>query len=141
MITGSSSASKTYVLRLRPGEDVLATLREFVRLERITAGLLVSAVGSVTRAALRFANQKEATVREGHFEVVSLVGTIGSTSGEHLHMSVSDERGVTTGGHLMPGSIVYTTLEVGILSLEDRSFVRVPDPQSGYDELQIEERV
>jgi predicted DNA-binding protein with PD1-like motif len=98
-------------------------------------------VGSVTRAALRYANQKESAVQEGHFEVVSLVGTIGSTSGEHLHMSVSDEHGVTTGGHLMPGSVVYTTLEVAILSLEDRTFVRVPDPLSGFDELQIEERV
>jgi predicted DNA-binding protein with PD1-like motif len=89
---------------------------------------------------LRFANQPDATVKEGDYEIVSLVGTISHPGGHHLHMSVSDSQGVTTGGHVMSGCIVRTTLEIAILALEDMTFARAHEPLSGYDELVVHPR-
>ena len=41
------------------------------------------------------------------------------------------------GGHLLPGSAVYTTAEIVLLILSDLAFDRAPCPRSGYDELVV----
>ncbi len=136
MITNSSTNTKVFTLRLKPGDDVFSSLQEFVSLEKIHAGFIVSAVGSLTVANLRFANAKEGSRKEGFFEVVSLSGTV-ALSGHHLHMCISDQEGKCVGGHVMMGCVVYTTLELAILSLEDKTFARVHEPKYGYDELVV----
>ncbi len=102
--------------------------------------MVLTCVGSLDRATLRFANHKEGTALEGkHFEIVSLVGTL-STRGSHLHLSVSDETGRTIGGHLVEGSSVYTTAEVALVALDDLRFRREKDPDTTFEELVIERR-
>jgi hypothetical protein len=49
----------------------------------------------------------------GKHEIVSLVGTL-ALDGDHLHIAVSDSTGRTIGGHLMEGSLVYTTAEIAV---------------------------
>jgi predicted DNA-binding protein with PD1-like motif len=138
MIQNSSQNTKIFALRLVPGDDVVLQLEEFCKLEKIFAGFIISAVGSLTVANLRFANKTESTLLpDAFYEVVSLSGTIGCSSGHHLHLSCSDENGKTTGGHLLKGSLVYTTLELAILSLEDKTFARVLEPKYGFQELVI----
>jgi len=53
---------------------------------------------------------------------------------------VADEHGAMTGGHVMPGCTVRTTLEVVIGELTTLAFSRQPCPVSGYDELVINPR-
>jgi predicted DNA-binding protein with PD1-like motif len=67
------------------------------------------------------------------------VGTLNEDS-MHLHLSVSDGKGSTRGGHLMPGNTVYTTAEIVIAELEDADYLREPDAQSGYRELVVKPR-
>ena len=89
--------------------------------------------------ALRYANQSRATQLDGHYEIVSLTGTL-SRNGSHLHASVSDSTGKTLGGHLMAGGEVYTTVELVIGVLPQLSFQREHDPESGYRELVVRQR-
>lgn len=136
----ASTTSRTLVVRLRPGQDLRRELLRVVEQEGLEAAAVVTCVGSLTRATLRFANQPEATALEGqHLEIVSLVGTL-STHGSHLHLSISDEAGRTLGGHLLDGSAVYTTAEVVLLALDDLRFRREPDPETTFRELVIERR-
>ena len=95
---------------------------------------VVSAVGSLTEAHIRFADQQVAKRVKGPLEVVSLSGTLGP-DGPHLHLSVSDHKGRTRGGHLAKGSSVYTTLELVILVFDDVTMTRPVDPVTGYGEL------
>ena len=129
----------TLSLRLRPGQDVKEELDKLVRDQHIEAGLLLTCVGSLTDVSLRLANQEKATTYRGHFEIVSLVGTL-STSGSHVHLSVSDSTGRTLGGHLMAGNLIYTTAELVIGILPDVIFTREPDPTFGYRELVIHKK-
>jgi hypothetical protein len=62
MIMNSSTNLKTFALRLRPGDDVIASITEFVKLEKIAAGFVVSCVGSLTDATLRFLHAKVGTL-------------------------------------------------------------------------------
>lgn len=130
------STMRTYALRLRPGQDVRQQLNALVEQQQIKAGAIVTCVGSLTQATLRLANQETPSVYRGHFEIVSLVGTL-STNGSHLHLAVSDSTGRTLGGHLLDGNLVYTTAELVLGVLEDVEFRREPDPTFGYRELTV----
>ncbi len=125
---------RSYVLRLSPGMEVKHELAEFARREGLEAASVVSAVGSLTKVALRYANQHETTLLEGHFEVVALSGHL-SANDLHLHLAASDGEGRTFGGHLMEGNVVYTTLVVVIEEHLRWRFLRRFDPASGYEEL------
>lgn len=130
---------QTYALRLQPGEDLKAAMNAFAQAHHLEAACIITCVGSLRKAALRFANADQAVVLEGHFEIVSLVGTF-SMHGGHYHIAISDEQGRTFGGHLMEGSEVYTTAEIILVSLDDYRFLRTFDPQTGYRELDIQLR-
>lgn len=136
-IPSGASSMTTYVLRLFPGDDPKVKLQNFVNEKKLKAVIILSAVGSLTTAVIRYANEDNSATLTGHFEVVSLVGTLGSTSGSHIHISVSDKTGKTLGGHLEAGSKVYTTLEVALGSVNEVEFRREHDPVSTYDELKI----
>jgi len=127
---------RTYALRLRPGDDLRQQLTAFAQQHGIKAGAIVTCVGSLTTATLRLANQEGPTVYQGHFEIVSLVGTL-SVNGSHLHLAVSDSTGRTLGGHLLDGNLIYTTAELVIGVLEELDFQRETDPVSTYQELSI----
>jgi hypothetical protein len=131
------SNMKTYVLRLSPGDDPKVKLQTFVNENNLKAAVVLSAVGSLTKAVIRYANADTPTTLSGHFEIVSLSGTLGSTSGSHLHLSVSDNTGKTLGGHLMDGSVIYTTLEISIGALTDMEFKRELDPATTFKELKV----
>lgn len=125
---------KIYVLRLHPGDDLKKSLVAFSKENNLQAGLVITCVGSLQRAALRMANQPETILIEGKFEIVSLVGTF-SSDGPHLHLSISDSTGKTLGGHLQDGSLIFTTAEIVLGELEDWTFTRPIDPDTTYDEL------
>ena len=129
-----------HVLRLTPGEDPKISLTNYVRENKIVAASIASAVGSLKITSLRYANQKGPVKLDGFREVVSLSGTMGSSSGSHLHISVSDSSGNTLGGHLTDGSQVYTTLEIVLLAYPELEFSRVVDPNTTFQELLIKQK-
>src|SRR5262245_31727485 len=102
---------KIEVLRLRPGADLRSSLEEFVAAEGLAAGFILSAVGSLSRASLRYAGKDDAALIVRSLELVSLCGTL-SPQGCHLHASVSDDAGSVLGGHVLKGCIVRTTAEI-----------------------------
>lgn len=127
-------AGTVHVLRLSPGEDVRATLSAWAAEHGIEAAALTSAVGSLSEARLRFAGLTEAAVLRGDLEVITLSGTL-AKHGLHLHLGVADDRGHLTGGHLMPGCIVRTTLELVVQEVDGVRMLRTPDPATGFLEL------
>lgn len=135
----TAAPMQTYSFRLRPGQDLKAELDALVTQQRIDAGAMLTCVGSLTDVTLRLANQDGPSVWRGHFEIVSLVGTL-STNGSHLHLSVSDSTGRTIGGHLLAGCKIYTTAEILIGVMPSLSFVREPDPTFGYRELVVRKK-
>ena len=102
-----------------------------------SAAVILSAVGSTGTTALRPAGLPEPRIFEGKFEVVSFSGTIGPGS-HHLHMSISDPECQVFGGHVMPGCVVRTTLEVVIGIIDSIRFNRPKDIRTGYHELSID---
>ncbi len=123
--------------RLLPGQDLKQEIQAYAETHQLAAGWVMTCVGSLTRVKLRLANQDTLTTLDGHFEIVGLVGTV-STSGSHLHLTVSDSLGQTTGGHLVDGNLVYTTAEIVLGESNKHVFHREVDGSTPYEELRVE---
>ena len=131
------SKAEAMAIRLRPGDDLKSNLRKLATDHDLEAAIIVTAVGSLSDVYLRLANQKEWTHFEGKHEIVSLTGTL-SKYGVHMHLSVANSKGTTIGGHLVDGSIIYTTAEIVIAKLNSLVFRREHCPLSGFEELVVD---
>jgi predicted DNA-binding protein with PD1-like motif len=131
---------KMIATRLKPETDLKVELEKLVVANNISSGYVATCVGSLHKVTIRMAGAKpekqDIRILDGDFEIVSLVGTV-STSGSHLHISVSDTDGNVIGGHLKEGSLVTTTAEVVIGYDENLNFKRVVDPDTGFEELEV----
>lgn len=128
---------RIHAIRLTPGQDLMKQLRVWANDH--DAASVLSVVGSLNHANLRFANQPQSTRIDGPLEILSLSGTL-SKHGVHLHLSVADGQGKTTGGHLKLGSEVFTTAEIVLGVYPDLVFDRELDETYGYKELVVREQ-
>ena len=133
------SPARHFALRLHPGQDLQKEILAFAKRQKLQAAAVVTCVGSLKTATVRFANQPEGTPLTGPFEIVSLVGAF-TGEGGHLHIALSDSKGMTLGGHLMPGSAVFTTAEIVLVELDGLSFSREKDSETTYEELVVRPR-
>ena len=122
---------KVVPLRLQPGDDLRRALEAWMSQQPEQAGFVISAVGSLSVAQLRFAGATEEMTIHGDLEILSLSGTL-SPDGAHLHLAVADSSGAVIGGHLCAGSLVRTTAELVIGLLPEWQFRRELDPATGY---------
>jgi predicted DNA-binding protein with PD1-like motif len=129
--------TKLLAIRLKPNEDLKQSLKNFAIQQNIQAGFILTAIGSLKQATIRFANQDYSTVLTDKFEILALNGTM-AIDGLHLHIAIADSQGKTIGGHLDNGCIIYTTAEIVIGSTEEFRFLRTFDEETGYQELEIE---
>ena len=123
--------------RFVPGDDLRQVVVAASVRDGVQAGCVLTTVGSLSRARLRFAGQPDYSIIDGDLEILSLVGTLGP-DGPHLHLTVADASGRTFGGHMGDGCIVRTTAEVVVCRLPGVTFRRVMDKRTGYRELSIE---
>lgn len=129
---------KTISIRLTDGQDLMESIIDVCQKNDISAGVVLSAVGSIKRTNIRM------PIINGHLEMLNiedveidaLQGTV-SKNGCHIHIVVSDKSGAAFGGHLKAGNPIRTTCELVIGVLGGTTFNRVSDGSTGYDELEI----
>ena len=125
---------KCHSLRLRRGMDLMLSIKELCEAKNIAAGVVLSAVGCISKGRVRDASG--VTIREitDHCEIVSLNGTV-SKARCHLHIALSKEDLSTIGGHLCEGCIINTTCELVIAEIPGTVIGKEFDAETGYDEL------
>ena len=123
-------------LRLQPGADLRRSLEAAVCASGGTSAFVVSGIGSLSNARLRFAGAESETSLTGMFEILCLSGTL-TQSGVHLHMAIADEHGHVVGGHVCYGNTVRTTAEVLLAQLAEWTLAREQDTNTGFNELVI----
>lgn len=136
MANGPSGQLRAVAFRLLPGQDLKKEIERYAAATHLEAGCVLSAVGSLNKVTLRYADDPHGTLVQRKLEIVSMTGTV-SQHGCHLHLAVSTNQGTTLGGHLVEGSEVYTTVEVVLGILDDVVFTREPCSLSGYRELKV----
>ena len=131
---------RTISKRLVDRQDLLREIQALASEHKIQAGVILSAVGSLVESRIRVPviDGEVKYISPTNLEIDNLHGTV-SVNGCHLHISVSDVEGKVYGGHIKDGCTVRTTCELVVGILEDTSFDRKSDPNTGFDELVIDQ--
>ena len=120
----------TYIVRMDPGEEILAQVKELALAEhiRLASVQALGAVNDFTVGVFKTDEKKYySNAFQGSCEIVSLTGTINTMDGAfycHLHMSAGDAQGRVVGGHLNR-AVVSATCEMVVTVLPgtvDRAF-------------------
>ena len=124
-------------LRFSPGVDLRRAIEDAIQAAcQPAAAFVVSGIGSLGAAHIRFAGAEEPTVLTGDFEILTLAGSV-SSGGAHLHISIANRDGQVLGGHLAYGSVVRTTAEILALLIPEWNLTRELDAMTGFQELLV----
>ena len=146
------SMGRIIVARVAPGSDINKALIKIVEEEKIEYGLILGGAASLRKTVLRnphgFVPQfpinddyRRETTLDGPLEMVSIDGNISrNDQGKaviHAHISVSSASldGMSYGGHLIDGSIVYTTCEIALAEVKGMKLLRKFDDETQNTEL------
>ena len=129
---------KTICKRLHRGDDLLKSIQALAKDQHIGAGVVLSAVGCISKGVVRDASGVTLRQIDAPCEIVSLNGTV-SAIRCHLHIALSREDLSTVGGHLVEGCIINTTCELVIGVLDGWEIATEFDAETGYDELIFKE--
>ena len=129
---------KTYAIRLTKGMDLKNELINFTKKNDIKAGCILTCVGHLSKAKLRMADASTIKNFDCEFEILSLSGTL-CQDDVHLHICLSDKNGNCVGGHLKEACIIGVTAEIVLVELDNLSFSRKLDKNTGYDELIVDD--
>jgi len=120
--TIQSPISRVVIVRLKNKIDMLDGLKQAVAREKIKNAVIISGFGSVTAYQVHvventtFPPKDKFTKEGGPFDILTVSGMV--LDGKvHAHITLSSPK-KTTGGHLEPGTSVFTfaTITMGILS-------------------------
>lgn len=145
--TAVGSLSRVIAMRLAPGCDIMKSIAQVANQHGIKSGAILSGAASLRKTVLRNPRSypesfpitdkvRVFTDIDGPLELLSLSGNISTKDdGEmvvHAHAAVSSGKpdGVAYGGHLVEGSIVYSTAEIILAEVEGCEFKRVMDPET-----------
>lgn len=115
---------RTLHLKLDPGTDLRLSLEAY-GLNNVKKGFVLGVIGDLTKATFQCPGRPKPTVLEGPLEIITLNGTI-SSSGVHLHLSLSDYDCQVWGGHLEPGTIIKKSAEILVGSIENNFTDKFP---------------
>lgn len=125
-----------HIFRLTKGMDLKKEIVKYCKENNIKSGIIGACVGCCYEINLRLAGGEKYLHKEADYEIVSMTGTI-SEDGVHIHVSFSDNEGVTLGGHLKDGCFVNSTAEIAIIEVDNYKLTREFDEETGYKELVI----
>ena len=131
------AAKRTIVGQIEKGSDLYSSITRIAREHNLTMGR-VTGMGAVQRARLAFYDQNamkycEMDLRDP-MEIVSLYGNISMKEGQpfaHVHIVLSDDKGNSKGGHLLPGDTPVFACELVIEEFAGPQLERHIDEATG----------
>jgi len=121
--TAASPVDRVVVVRLKNGTDMLDGLKEAVRREKIRNAVFLSGFGSVTSYHVHVVGNttfppKDVFTKEGGpFDLLTVSGLV-MEGRVHAHITLASTTKVT-GGHLEPGTSVFTFAAISLGVLKD----------------------
>ena len=131
------AAKRTIIGQIEKGADLYSSITRIAREHNLLIGR-VTGMGAVQRAKVAYYDQKamtycEITLNEP-MEIVSLYGNISTKDGKpfaHVHVVLSDDKGNSKGGHLLPGDTPVFACELVMEEFDGPTLERNVDESSG----------
>ncbi len=143
--SAAGQGGRVVAARIHPNRDVLQSIEEVCVAHGITCGQITTTIGSLKRVALHYVSRVEPDpklgyttqlIMEGPFSLLTGQGLVsaGEAPGRlniHYHAVISGEGDVIYGGHIEPGTITLTTLDLFVTEVHGVEIVRGRDPETG----------
>lgn len=131
---GSFNLTKIHILRVDPGEDILASVEQFIAKANLKQAVVLGGYGTMAAYHLHWVAHNHIPTDnlfrkgEGGIEILSMNGLV--IEGQpHIHITLSDPDGAY-GGHLEPGCIAYVLCEIFFAEVEGSTLSRQRVPVS-----------
>lgn len=118
----SLAVKKIHILRVDPGEDVLASIQRFLQEAHVQQAVVLGGYGTLAAYRLHWVMHNRIPTDnafgrgEGGIEILSMNGLV--VEGEpHIHVTLATQVGAF-GGHLEPGCTAYVLCEVFLAEVE-----------------------
>ena len=128
MDSASFAVAKLHIVRVDPGEDVLASVERFLAESGVRQAAVVGGYGTLAKHHLHWVRDNQLPSAnlyargEGGIEILAMNGLV--VAGEpHIHVALSTPDGAY-GGHLEPGCIAYVLCEVMLAELDGPALSR-----------------
>ena len=131
---------KVYVLRIKPGQELLSEISRYCLENNITSAIVLGIIGSLNNATLNYLvelpGKYDSINYAGPLEIVCAQGTITKLNESvtiHIHIQICNKT-ACHGGHLDSAN-VFSAAEVTLGAL-DYQLIRKQDNYTGLNELQ-----
>ena len=140
---GTYQLSKVHLLRVDPGEDILASVEQFIAEANLKQAVVLGGYGTMAAYHLHWVTHNRIPTDnlfrkgEGGIEILAMNGLVVEAQ-PHIHITLSDPEGAF-GGHLEPGCIAYVVCEIFFGEVEGGPLTRqyVPVSIEGMGEGKI----
>jgi uncharacterized protein len=139
-------------MRLAPGDDILPTMIYIAKKCGINQAVIVGGAASLSEAHIRNVRKypesfpitddvRIFTQLDGPLELLSLSGNISRLENDepyihcHAAISVGKPDALAVGGHVLPGTVVYSTAELSLVEITGCSILRRDDPETHVPEI------
>jgi uncharacterized protein len=126
---GSFDLKKIHILRIDPGEDVLACVEQFLAQSGLRQAVVVGGYGTLAASHLHWVRNNLLPAEnlygrtEGGIEIMGMNGLV--VEGQaHIHVTLSTPVGAY-GGHLEPGCIAYVLCEIFFAEVTGATLTKV----------------
>jgi hypothetical protein len=131
---GSFNFKKIHILRVDPGEDILASVEKFIAAAKLQQAVVLGGYGTMAAYHLHWVMHNRIPTDnlfrkgQGGIEILAMNGLV-VESQPHIHVALSNPDGAF-GGHLEPGCIAYVVCEIFFGELEGPTLTRQSIPAS-----------
>lgn len=140
-----SQAKGIVFATLETGDMLLECMRELIHEADIRNGVLMTGIGSLSKAHIHTVETNDHPVKElfldipGPLEVTNFNGIIANYE-PHVHITMMDPEGKFYGGHLENGCQILTLSEFSIMRIPDINLYRHIVPERSIYKLLDEEK-
>lgn len=124
----SLNLSNIHILRVDPGEDILASVEQFIAEVHLKQAVVLGGYGTMAAYHLHWVTHNRIPTDnlfrkgEGGIEILAMNGLV--VDGQpHIHIALSNPDGAF-GGHLEPGCIAYVVCEIFFAEVEGATLTR-----------------
>jgi predicted DNA-binding protein with PD1-like motif len=108
--------TKIHILRVDPGEDILAAVEQFIAATNLKQAVVMGGYGTMAAYHLHWVTHNRIPTDnvfrrgEGGIEILAMSGLVVNRK-PHIHIALATPEG-GFGGHLEPGCIAYVVCEI-----------------------------
>lgn len=145
ILSAYGGLGNTFMIRLKPGTDLLTGIREVCMEHDIKSAVILCTIGSLQRCIVGYIKPDPESVSKTKYDYINLPGPVEFCSGQgtisetengkieiHMHGVLSDRHNRCYCGHIVEGdNEVLANMEIVIAEIENMTMLREMDTEVG----------